>query len=239
MDGEGRLALRLSGKIEMKVVVTGTSRGIGLALARIVLGQGHELLAVARSSSSSPELASLQTSYPGHCRLVDVDLRQPSAAAAIGSAIRDWVAIDLLVNCAGILTEGTQREDFIESFLVNAIAPFELASALLPRLKLSTNPRVIHLTSRLGSIADNRSGGHYAYRASKVALNMINRSLALDHPWLTTVVVHPGWVRTRMGGGKAPVEPMDSASGIWRLALGLAREHSGRFFDYQGRELPW
>jgi NAD(P)-dependent dehydrogenase (short-subunit alcohol dehydrogenase family) len=223
----------------MKVIVTGTSRGIGLALARIVLNQGHELLAVARRSAGSSELLHLHRNFTHRCRIVEVDLREPAAAETIGAAIGDWLAVDLVVNCAGVLREGTRREDFTESLLVNAIAPFEVVHALLPKLKLSTHPRVIHVTSRMGSIADNTSGGHYAYRASKAALNMINRSLALDHPWLTTVVVHPDWVRTRMGGAQAPLEPADSASGIWRLALDLAREHSGRFFDYQGRELPW
>lgn len=223
----------------MKVIITGSSRGIGLALSRIALDQGHELLAVARPSGLTPELSALKEASQGRCRLAEADLRQPGAAGALSEAIGDWTAVDLLVNCAGILLEGATREDFTESFLVNAIAPFELTQAVLPKLKHSSNPRVVHLTSRMGSIADNRSGGHYAYRASKAALNMINRSLALDHPWLTSVVVHPGWVRTRMGGGNAPVEPADSAAGIWRLALALASGHSGRFFDYQGNELPW
>jgi NAD(P)-dependent dehydrogenase (short-subunit alcohol dehydrogenase family) len=125
------------------------------------------------------------------------------------------------------------------SFAVNSVAPFEVTQALLPLLRKSSRPRVAHITSRMGSIADNGSGGYYAYRASKTALNMINMSLARDHAWLTTVVVHPGWVRTQMGGAEAPVEPQSSASGIWRLIEGLGRTDSGRFFDYTGNELPW
>lgn len=223
----------------MKVIVTGASRGIGLELARIALRHGHELLAVARQATTSPALTQLHAEYGEHLRIADVDLRDPKAAETIGAAIKDWVALDVLLNNAGILRESQSREDFAESFLVNAVAPFEVTRALLPRLKLSTNPRVVHTTSRMGSITDNTTGGHYTYRASKAALNMINRSLSCDHAWLSTIVVHPGWVQTQMGGTGAPVTPAESATGIWRLVQGLARDSSGRFFDYQGKELRW
>ncbi len=222
----------------MKAIITGASRGIGLALARIALRQGHELLAVTRSSPS-PELLAMRDEHRPQLRLLEADLRETTAADAIGAATKDWVSLDLLINNAGVLRDGAAREDFTESFLVNAVAPFEVTRNLLPRLKLSTNPRVVHLTSKMGSISSNTSGGHYSYRASKAALNMINRSLALDHPWLSSIVVHPGWVRTRMGGDEAPVEAADSASGIWRLAQGLTRDQSGRFYDYQGKDVPW
>lgn len=223
----------------MKVIITGTSRGIGLELARIALRQGHELLAVARDPAASTALSTLCGEYGAQARLLAADLRDPGTAEAISAATKHWVGLDLLFNSAGILREPATREDFTESFLVNAVAPFEVTHKLLPRLKLSTNPRVVNLGSRMGSISDNTSGGHYPYRASKAALNMVNRSLSLDHSWLTSIVVHPGWVRTRMGGEAAPVTPAESASGIWRLAQGLSREHSGRFYDYQGREIPW
>lgn len=223
----------------MKVIITGTSRGIGLELARIVLRQGHELLAVARDPGASGGLTALQREHGAQLRLLAADLCEPATAGAISAATKDWVGLDLLINCAGILRSTATRQDFTESFLVNAVAPFEVTHNLLPRLKLSTNPRVVNLTSRMGSISENTSGGHYAYRASKAALNMVNRCLSIDHPWLTSIVVHPGWVRTRMGGESAPVEAPESAGGIWRLAQGLTRENSGRFYDYQGKEIPW
>lgn len=223
----------------MKVIITGTSRGIGLELARIALRQGHELLAVARDPGASEGLTALQREHGMQLRLLAADLCQPATAGAISAATTDWMGVDLLITCAGLLRSTATRQDFTESFLVNAVAPFEVTQTLLPRLKLSTNPRVVNLTSRMGSISENTSGGHYAYRASKAALNMVNRSHAIDHPWLTSVVVHPGWVRTRMGGESAPVEVPESASGIWRLAQGLTRENSGRFYDYQGKEIPW
>lgn len=97
----------------------------------------------------------------------------------------------------------------------------------------------MNITSKMGSIADNASGGYYAYRASKTALNMINKSLSVDQPWLTSVVVHPGWVQTDMGGAQAPLPVTESAKGIWALALELRPEDSGRFLDYRGTEIPW
>ncbi len=127
----------------------------------------------------------------------------------------------------------------MDSFAVNTVAPFEITQALLPWLRKSTQPRVIHVTSKMGSIAENTSGSYYAYRSSKAALNMISRSLALDHDWLTSVVVHPGWAQTDMGGPQATVSVTDSARGIWRLANGAKRQDSGRFFDYLGKELTW
>ena len=223
----------------MQVVITGTSRGIGLELARIALGAGHQVLAVARRPQESPGLASLMSAAGTRLQLLAADLLDPRSAGLIVASVRDIGVVDVLVNNAGILRDTARHEDFMESFAVNAVAPFEITHALLPCLRKSGDPRVVHVTSMMGSIADNTSGGYYAYRSSKAALNMISRSLARDHDWLTSVVVHPGWVQTDMGGQHATVTVADSARGIWRLATGVHRESSGRFFDYQGKELPW
>lgn len=223
----------------MNVVITGTSRGIGLELARIVLAGGHQLLAVARAPDASAGLATLAREYSGRLTLLGADLREQHAGTAIATAAAAWDAVDVLINNAGILRESAERAAFMESFAVNSVAPFEVTQSLLPLLRRSSSPRAVHITSRMGSVADNTSGGYYAYRASKSALNMINRSLARDNTWLTTVVVHPGWVKTDMGGPEAPVPPRASAAGIWRLTGDLVPAHSGKFFDYQGNELPW
>jgi NAD(P)-dependent dehydrogenase (short-subunit alcohol dehydrogenase family) len=222
----------------MKVLITGVSRGIGLELARVALRAGHQVLAVARQPQASAALVELARGHAGQLQVMGADLRGAGSAAAIAAAVQDR-GLDVLLNNAGILLEGETREDFIESFMVNSVAPFEVTHALLPQLRKSANARVVHVTSKMGSIADNTAGGHYAYRASKAALNMVNRSIARDHDWLTAVVVHPGWVRTRMGGAEAPVQPEESARGIWNLVENLDRKSSGRFFDFQGRELPW
>lgn len=239
----------MSGIAEGRVViVTGAARGIGrghaLEFARqgakvVVNDLGAEVDGTGSSGAAAEVVAEIEA-MGGEAIVNGEDVSDfDGAKRLIDAAVERFGDLHVLVNNAGILRENASRDDFTESFLVNAVAPFEVTRSLLPRLKLSANPRVVSLTSRMGSLTDNTSGGHYAYRASKAALNMINRSLALDHPWLTAIVVHPGWVRTRMGGTSAPVESADSAAGIWRLAKGLAREHSGRFYDYLGNELPW
>ena len=91
----------------------------------------------------------------------------------------------------------------------------------------------------MGSIDDNSSGGYYAYRSSKAALNMLNKSLAMDNPWLTTIVVHPGWVKTDMGGSQAPLTVEESTEGIWKLIKSKGPADSGKFFDYRGQILKW
>lgn len=222
----------------MNIVITGTSRGIGLALARCALADGHQVLAVARDPHSRA-LAELGQGQGGSLRIVAADMLQSTAATTVAASLRDWHSVDVLVNNAGVLREGTQRADFMDSFAINSVAPFELTQALLPKLRAAAAPKAVHITSKMGSVAENTAGGHYAYRASKSALNMINRSLSRDHGWLTSVVVHPGWVQTDMGGAGAPVRIEESARGIWRLIGGLKRADSGGFFDYQGQSLPW
>lgn len=224
----------------MHVVVTGTSRGIGLELVRLALDAGHQVLAVARRPQDSAGLAELKVAAGDRLKMLTADLLEPGAAEFIAGEVQgSGGVVDLLVNNAGILRETARREDFMDSFAVNAVAPFEITQALLPWLRRSTQPRVIHVTSKMGSIANNTSGGYYAYRSSKAALNMISRSLSLDHDWLTSVVVHPGWAQTDMGGPQATVPVAESARGIWRLATGAKRQDSGKFFDYLGKELTW
>lgn len=223
----------------MNVVITGASRGIGLELTRQLLEHGDEVVALARRPSASANLAALKDKFGGRLLLVDVNLKDPDMQERVVAAVQSWPAVDLLINNAGILLQGERLEDFLESFHVNSVLPFYLTQALLPKLRASQRPRVVQLTSKMGSIADNASGGHCAYRASKTALNMLNMCLARDNSWLTTIVIHPGWVKTDMGGTAAPVEPADSAAGILRVAMELKPAQSGQFFDYQGKPLPW
>lgn len=223
----------------MNVVITGTSRGIGLELAQLVLTAGHNVLAVARSPEKSKGLLKLKGDFKDKIEIVTADVASPEAAELIHGMAEDWGVVDILVNNAGILLKGDSRKDMVDSFVTNSVAPMEITKALVPLLKKSTQPRAAHITSLMGSIADNGSGGYYAYRASKAALNMINKSLTKDHPWLTSVVLHPGWVQTDMGGAQAPTSTRESAEGLWKVISGLGKDSGGRFFDFKGKELPW
>jgi NAD(P)-dependent dehydrogenase (short-subunit alcohol dehydrogenase family) len=223
----------------MYVVVTGASRGIGLELTEQALDRGDHVLAVARKPKDSDGLMALQKKHPKTMSLIGVDLAQAEAAEKVAAAVNNWPQVDVLINNAGIYRKGEKIEDFLTSFHVNAIVPFLVTRALLPRLRKGAAPRVVQITSLMGSVADNSSGGSHAYRSSKSALNMLNKGLAVENEWLTAVVMHPGWVKTDMGGSGAPVEIADSATGIWRVTRELKSTDSGKFFDFRGKNLPW
>jgi NAD(P)-dependent dehydrogenase (short-subunit alcohol dehydrogenase family) len=224
----------------MKAVITGASKGIGLELCRCALTQGHEVLAVSRTASSSPGLQQLRSDFSAKLKTLDLDVASPNAGERILHATKEWTGIDVLINNAGVLKDSIAEEDLMESFRINSVAPFLLTHTLLSKLQKAAKPIVTQITSRMGSIEDARSGGSYGYRASKAALNMFNKCIAVENPWLTAIVVHPGWVQTDMGGTSAPVKPADSARGIWKvLEDAKAQGSSGQFFDYQGNKLPW
>jgi NAD(P)-dependent dehydrogenase (short-subunit alcohol dehydrogenase family) len=223
----------------MNVIITGASRGIGLELTRQTLSKGDQVLAVARQPKNSPGLGELLKKYPQKLQVLTADMTDPEVTEKILSAAKAWTHVDILINNAGIFREGKNPEDFQASFHTNAVAPFLVSQALLPQLKKSAHGRVVQITSQMGSIADNSSGGYSAYRASKAALNMLNKCLTVENPWLTAIVIHPGWVKTDMGGKSAPVEPVDSAAGIWKVIHELRHEDSGNFFNFRGETLPW
>lgn len=223
----------------MNIIITGSSRGIGLELTNQALEAGDHVLAVARRPSESRGLESLQEKFPKSLELLAADVADPEAPAKIEAAVEAWPAVDILVNNAGVYPEGYTREDFNRGFQVNSVAPFLITKALLPKLKKSKAPRAIQITSQMGSIEDCSSGGSFAYRASKAALNMLNKCLAIDSPWLVTIVMHPGWVKTDMGGEGAPVLKPQSAEGIWKVARKLKDGDSGKFYNFKGETLPW
>ena len=126
-----------------------------------------------------------------------------------------------------------------EVFRVNTMAPLALAGAFRAHVARSGERKAVAITSRLGSMAANDDGGLYAYRSSKAALNAVWRSFALDNKGLIATVLHPGWVRTDMGGASAPVSPEQSVTGLRRVIAGLTTKKSGSFFAFDGEELPW
>jgi NAD(P)-dependent dehydrogenase (short-subunit alcohol dehydrogenase family) len=154
--------------------------------------------------------------------------------------------LDILYNNAGVGSENPPlgrltEAEILSVFRINAIAPLMVAQALLPLLQRGERPVIANITSRMGSIDDNSSGGDYAYRASKAALNMINKSLSIDlaGTGVIPVVIHPGWVKTDMGGMSAPLSVAQSVTGILKVVDGLESADSGRFLAWDGEEIPW
>jgi NAD(P)-dependent dehydrogenase (short-subunit alcohol dehydrogenase family) len=167
--------------------------------------------------------------------------------AAVSALARtlDGESIDVLIANAGIYGPRDMTAASIdaagwgETFRVNTMAPLALAAAFHAQVARSAQRKAVAITSRLGSIAANNEGGLYAYRSSKAALNAAWRSFALDHRDIIATVLHPGWVRTDMGGQSAPLGPEESVAGLRRVIASLEEADSGGFIGYDGKPIPW
>jgi NAD(P)-dependent dehydrogenase (short-subunit alcohol dehydrogenase family) len=219
------------------VLITGTNRGLGLEFARQYAEAGWNVIATARDPDSADDLRALRG-----VRVERLDMSDLDEVERFGQGIDE---LDLLVANAGtygpreVHTAEAARE-WEDTFAVNTIAPFLLAETVLPAVGRSRG-KLIAITSKMGSIADNNSGGYIAYRTSKAALNAAWRVLAVEvrSRGVVAAVLHPGWVQTRMGGASAPLEPEESVAGMRRVIEQLGPEHSGSFFDYAGEPVPW
>ena len=228
-----------------RVLITGANRGIGLELVRVRLALGDEVVACAREPHQAGILTNLAADYPEHLRLLPLNVADPLSVFQLCNVLGD-VPIDVLVNNAGIIGPQSQStldmdyEGWTETFVVNTMGPLRVTQALLPNLRRSENARVVILSSQMGSLASTASD-RLAYRTSKAAVNKVAQALAADFLPMRIAVaaVHPGWVRTQMGGASAPVAAPDSARGISNIVDHLNCEKTGRFFNVDGTELPW
>jgi len=225
----------------MRSVVTGANRGIGLELVRQLLARGEVVHAAVRDPERADELVALS----GELHIHRLDHLDPDSVQALATAL-GGASIDLLVNNAGVYGGSRQHlpdidfEDAVRTFRVNALGPLRVTMALLPNLKAARG-KVIHVTSGMGSITDNKSGAFYAYRMAKAALNMMSRSLAVDlrGAGVASAVINPGWVKTDMGGPGAPTPVAESVLGMLREIDAFTIENTGAFLDWKGRPYPW
>ena len=217
-----------------KVLITGANRGIGLELCRQLSTRGDELVAICRQASS--ELRSLKL------RIIEgVDVNDSDSISSLSDQL-DGLKLDWLVNNAGILSvESLDSLDFEameRQFKVNSLGPLRVTAALLPNLGAGSKIGII--TSRMGSVADNTSGGYYVYRMSKAAVNIAGMSMArdLEDRGIAVALLHPGMVATDMTGGRG-VTPEHSASGLIQRMDALNIENTGGFWHAEGEQLPW
>lgn len=216
-------------------IVTGANRGIGLELVRQLQVRGAEVVAVCRRTS--PELDALGVRVERGCDVTD---RQAWSRLAASCA---EAHVDLLVQNAGMLVEDAladvRPDDVRAQFELNALAPLFLTRALLPRMRAGA--KVALITSRMGSMGDNGSGGYYGYRMSKAALNAAGVSLAVDLKprGIAVAILHPGAVRTEMTGGQGMIGADESVRGLLRRIDELTLETTGRFLHQDGTVLPW
>lgn len=229
----------------MRWVITGASRGIGLELVRQVASRGHEIDATARDPEKATELAKLAAASDGKIRVWACDVASDASVAVFAKTLGEG-PIDVLVNNAGITGKraGLSELDFADmlaTYNVNALGPLRVTAAVIDRVKASATKRVVHVTSGMGSVADNTMGGVYGYRMSKAALNMANKSLSVDlrSDGVTCVVINPGWVRTDMGGSNAPVGVEASVRGMLDVLDALTFDRTGTFLSYDGKTFPY
>jgi NAD(P)-dependent dehydrogenase (short-subunit alcohol dehydrogenase family) len=216
------------------VLVTGCNRGIGLQICKQLIARGDDVIAVCRSPSD--ELNRL-----GARIISGIDVGRGDAMPRLRNAIGDQ-RIDVLINNAGILRRDQlgelDYEEMAEQFRVNTLGPLRVTEALLDNL--GEGSKVAIVTSRVGSIEDNSSGGYYGYRASKTAVNQIGTNLKHDllPRGIAVALLHPGLVATDMTGGQG-IAPADSAKGLINRIDALNLENSGGFWHAEGYELPW
>jgi len=228
------------------VLVTGASRGIGLEFARQFSGDGWRVHACCRNADRADALSRLAAKAGGLVSVHALDVTQPDRARTLAAELGSE-AVDMLINNAGVYGRdadsfgAVDADAWLEALRVNTIAPLKVSEAFADHVARSRRRVIATITSLMGSLADNTSGGHYAYRTSKAAVNMVARSMAVDlrRRGITVVVLNPGWVRTDMGGPSAPTSVEESVAGMRWVLEGLTLRDSGSFIDFDGEPLPW
>jgi NAD(P)-dependent dehydrogenase (short-subunit alcohol dehydrogenase family) len=224
------------------VLVTGASRGLGLEFARQYAEEGWRVYATCRDVTRPGGLAGLK----GDIIVLPLEVTEKRSIDALVAAF-GTAPLDMLIANAGVIgprgmtADNIDRESWIETFAVNAVAPVALAGALRRNTEKGKHKKLFAVSSRMGSIGGNISGGSYAYRSSKAALNAVWHSLAIDlaASGYAMAVLHPGWVRTDMGGKDADIDPAESVAGMRQVIERLSVAETGRFYNYDGAELPW
>lgn len=229
------------------IVVTGANRGLGLELTRVYAGRGDRVIAGCRNPGNADELATLT----GHVHAVDLGDEQSIAAfaAAIGDQPVDIVVNNAAIDARNLGAADSERDVLTQTpaqlrgqIEVNAVGPWLLSRGLLPQLRRSTNPRIVNITSQIGSMeVSRRIGRDVGYAVSKAALNMITVKLAwrLRDEGVIAVLVHPGHMRTDMGGAAAAMEPDDAARRIVEMVDTLTIDDTGTFRRWDGTTHPW
>lgn len=227
----------------LNVMITGASRGIGLEYVRQYAEAGHQVYATVRHPDEATLLGTLSRQY-ANVAIHAMDVADLQSIRALASKLKT-LKLDILISNAGIYPESSfgqaDPNAWLAAFQINTLGTYYLAECLLPQLASAGQAKLIAMTSKMGSIDDNSSGGAYIYRSTKTALNMIIKSLAIDlrqHD-ITVAALHPGWVRTDMGGPQGLIDTETSVSGLRNVIAQLDVAQSGSFIAYDGQAIPW
>lgn len=229
----------------MHYLVTAGNRGLGLEFVRQLTARGDCVTTTARRPDDADELHALAEAADTDVDIIQLDVTSEDSVASLAEHV-SGASIDVLINNAGRLSrggspEGFDFQDIARDFEVNAMGTLRVTEACLPALHRADDAKIINITSKMGSIEDNGSGGSYAYRMSKAALNMATRSLArdLEDEGIVALVMHPGWVQTRMGGSNALITPEKSIRNMLDVIDDADSDDTGKFYEWTGEEAPW
>lgn len=228
------------------ILITGASRGIGLEMARQYLADGWRVFACCRLPDQAHKLASLVRTSQGRLSVHALEVADARSIASLKNELGGQ-ALDILLNNAGIYGPDVQRfgtvreDDWLEVLRVDTIAPLMIAQALVDNVAASQRRLIANVSSKMGSMDDNRSGGCYIYRSAKAGLNAVTKSLAIDLAprGITAIALHPGWVLTDMGGPEAEITPAQSVTALRDIMARATPHEAGAFFDVDGSVIPW
>ena len=229
----------------MSILITGTNRGIGLEFVKHYLKNNEKIIATCRNKHSAKDLLELENTT-NNLSLVELDVSNPNSINNFTSKIAG-LPIDTFISNAGV--SGPKNIEFgnfnakewLDVFNINTIAPLIITQKILKNLRLGKDKKLVFISSKVGSIEDNTSGGMYIYRTSKTALNQVIKSLSIDLKGENFIVValHPGWVQTDMGGPNALIDTKTSVRGMTEAIDNLTSKNSGKFYNYDGSPIPW
>jgi len=227
------------------ILITGANRGLGLEFAKQYAEDGWTVYATCRNPDSAKDLRALIQAHPA-IQIHALDVTEWSGIERLAARLQD-VTIDLLLNNAGIYgNQAGQKlgdlkpDEWLKVFCTNSIAPIKVAEAFLPHISRGSGKKIASISSQMASLANNTSGGSYYYRSSKTALNMAltNLSIDLKPRGITVLALHPGWVRTGMGGPDAPLDAAISVLGLRQVINSATLEQTGTFLSYDDL-IPW
>jgi len=228
-------------------LITGANRGIGLEFSRQLAEDGWCVLACSRDLEKSDALNKLAAEYPERITLYALDVTDHRQIEKLSQILANK-PIDLLINNAGVFPDINDRsfgqtdyDSWAHAFLVNTMAPLKMAEEFIAQITQSSRKTIVTITSKMGSVADNGRGGSYIYRSSKSAVNMVIKSIAIDLKSndIISVLLHPGWVRTDMGGPSGLISVEQSVSGMLSVIREVTSADSGKFIAYDGQIIPW
>jgi len=226
-----------------QVMITGSNRGIGLEFVNQYANEGWDVIACCRDPHSAHDLQALAKQHH-NIKIVALDVGNFAQIDALALQLKDQ-KIDVLINNAGVYPASSLGDidfnDWALAFKINSMAPYKMIEAFTPHVAASQLKKIATLSSKMGSVDDNTSGGSYVYRTSKVAANMVMKSVSIDlKPYgISVVTLHPGWVQTDMGGHNALISTQTSVLGLRRVIAHLSLANSGKFIAFDGQEIAW